>query len=157
MTPRRRRPAYVTDERGQAGGIEAVPFGLLILIVGALLIANAWAVVDAKMAVVAAAREAARSAVEADNLSEADAAARRAAEAAVLGHRRNPDDLGRISLTADSGFRRCARIDVRVTYVVPAVVLPWIDGFGDFEVSATHSEIVDPFREGVDDTGAAQC
>ncbi|MBA2283441.1 MAG: hypothetical protein H0W25_19710, partial [Acidimicrobiia bacterium] len=48
------------DERGQMGGIEALPFGLLIFVVGALLVANAWAVIDAKLAVTAAAREAAR-------------------------------------------------------------------------------------------------
>ena len=55
------------DERGQAGGVEALPFGLLIFVVGALLVASAWVVVDAKLAVVSAAREAARTYVEAED------------------------------------------------------------------------------------------
>ena len=41
-------------------GMEVIPFGLLTFVVGALLVANAWAVIDAKMAVSAAAREATR-------------------------------------------------------------------------------------------------
>jgi hypothetical protein len=32
-------------DSGQVGGIEALPFGLLVFVVGALLVANAWAVV----------------------------------------------------------------------------------------------------------------
>ena len=47
-------------DAGQVGGIEALPFGLLIFVVGSLLIANAWAVVDAKFATDAAARQAVR-------------------------------------------------------------------------------------------------
>ncbi len=57
------------DDRGQVAGIEAVPFGILIFVVGALLIANAWAVIDVKMAVTSAAREAARTYVEAPSHS----------------------------------------------------------------------------------------
>ncbi|MGV3758684.1 MAG: hypothetical protein ACO1PW_03960 [Actinomycetota bacterium] len=47
-------------DRGQVAGIEAIPFGLLIFVLGGLLLANAWAVVDAKLATDAAAREAVR-------------------------------------------------------------------------------------------------
>jgi Mg2+/Co2+ transporter CorC len=43
------------SDEGVVGGLEALPFGLLIFVVGALLIANVWAVVDAKLAVSAAA------------------------------------------------------------------------------------------------------
>ena len=57
-------------DAGQVGGIEALPFGLLVFVVGALLIANAWAVVDAKFATDAAARQAVRTFVEGDE--EAD-------------------------------------------------------------------------------------
>jgi hypothetical protein len=32
------------DDRGQVGGIEVLPFGLLVFVVGTLLVANAWAV-----------------------------------------------------------------------------------------------------------------
>ncbi|MGZ4694068.1 MAG: hypothetical protein ACXWA3_10620, partial [Acidimicrobiales bacterium] len=68
--PEARRPAkrWLTrpgsfdrrDDRGQLAGIEVLPFGVLVFVVGALLITNAWAVVDAKIAVDAASREAVR-------------------------------------------------------------------------------------------------
>ena len=32
-------------DAGQVGGIEALPFGLLVFVIGALLVANCWAVV----------------------------------------------------------------------------------------------------------------
>ena len=41
-----------SDDRGQVGGIEALPFGLLVFVVGALLVANTWAVVDASVSLV---------------------------------------------------------------------------------------------------------
>ena len=60
------------DEHGQVGGIEGLVFGVLVFVFGALLVANAWAVVDAKSAASVAAREAARVCVES---SYADAVA----------------------------------------------------------------------------------
>src|SRR5439155_1513782 len=74
-------------------GIEAIPFGLLTFVVGALIVANAWAVIDAKIAVSAAAREATRAYAEApadaDPLGLADAAAREA----IQGAGRDPGQL----------------------------------------------------------------
>ena len=45
MRRMRRWDGLMADDRGQVGGIEALPFGLLVFVVGALLVANAWAVV----------------------------------------------------------------------------------------------------------------
>ena len=45
MTPIRRR-----GERGQAGGMEVLPFGLLVFVAGTLLLVNIWGVVDTKFA-----------------------------------------------------------------------------------------------------------
>ena len=66
-------------------GIEAIPFGILIFVVGALLIANIWAVIDAKAAVDAAAREATRSYVESqvDGTATPDAASDAAVQAGL--------------------------------------------------------------------------
>ena len=140
------------DERGAVGGLEAIPFGFLVFVVAVLLVANAWAVVDAKLAVTAAAREAARTWVEGDGAGDE---ARAAADEALRGHGRDPARL-ELELTAPTGFGRCAPVVVRATYRVPALPLPWIGGFGDgFEVSSRHSERVDPFRDGV--PGAATC
>ena len=47
-------------DRGQAGGMEVLPLGFLVLVSVTLVIANAWGVIDARMAVSAAAREAVR-------------------------------------------------------------------------------------------------
>jgi hypothetical protein len=55
--------AGITDsDAGMVGGIETLPFGLLVFVVGSLLVAQAWAVVDAKLAVDAAASRAATAA-----------------------------------------------------------------------------------------------
>jgi hypothetical protein len=135
-------------DRGQVGGIEAVPFGVLIFVVGALLCANAWAVVDAKMAVDAAAREATRAYVESQGTS-ADAVA--AGRDAMAAHGRDPGraEIWLSDMTA-GGFQRCARATFSVSYEVPALTLPWIGGYGDaFTVTSHHSELVDPYRNGV--------
>ena len=149
-----------SGDGGQVGGIEALPFGLLIFVVGILLIANAWAVVDAKLAVEAAARQAARSYVEADvgdafTADDAEAAAVRAGREALAAHGRDPEAAS-VALTGleavggQEGFTRCARATFTATYDVPALTIPWIGGFGDgFEVTSTHSELIDPYRDGV--------
>ena len=142
-----------SPERGQAGGIEALPFGLLVFVVGALLVASAWAVVDTKLAVVSAAREAARTYVEADDREAATEAASLAATEAMANHgRRGPAE---VTFQEPPAFTRCAVVTVRVAYQVPAVPLPWIGGLGSIEVSARHSERIDPFRNGL--PGVAAC
>ncbi|MGH9226646.1 MAG: hypothetical protein ACRD2W_23310 [Acidimicrobiales bacterium] len=136
------------DEAGQLAGAEALPFGLLVFVVGVLLVANAWSVVDAKLTVSAAAREATRAYVEAppdaDPLERADAAARESVRAAG----RNPDKLTVTPLEAE--FSRCAEVRFEARYQLPAFKIPFVGGFGDGMVAvARHSEIVDPYRSGV--------
>ena len=116
------------DEAGQAGGLEAIVFGLLTFVVGVLLAANAWAVVDAKMAMSAAAREATRAYVETPEGSDPMARAEAAAREAVRGHGRDPD---RMELRAlESGLTRCQVVRFEARYQVPAVGLPFIGGGG---------------------------
>lgn len=135
--------------------MEALAFGLLIFVVGTLLVANTWAVIDAKMAVDAAAREAARSYVEARSLSDADTSATRAAREAITAQGRTAARL-QLEITARPGFERCARVTVTAHYPVAAINLPIIGGFGHrFWVSSTHSELVDPYAAGL--PGATAC
>jgi hypothetical protein len=145
-----------SDDRGQVAGIESIPFGLLIFVVGALLIAKAWAVIDVKMTVTSAAREAARTYVEAPDHATGVDAARNAALEAIRSHGRR-DDLATVAgPTSANAFARCARVTFTVTYPVPAITLPFIGGFGtSFTVKASHSELVDPFRNDV--PGEAIC
>src|SRR5262249_44984349 len=81
------------DDRGQIAGIEAVPSGILLFGVGALLIANAGTGIDVKMAVTSAAREAARTYVEAPDHDTGIANAEAAARAALVSHGRNGDRM----------------------------------------------------------------
>jgi len=148
------RPDRAGDD-GQVGGIEALPFGVLIFVIGTLLIANIWTVVDAKMAVDAAAREATRRYVEAADGSGAEQGAVEAGLAALEAHGRDPSraDVRLASLVTPDGraaFERCARATFSASYTVPALTLPLVGGFGEgFEVKSSHSELVDPFRDGV--------
>jgi hypothetical protein len=129
---------------------------VLLFVVGALLIANAWAVIDAKMTVTSAAREAARSYVEGTDADDARARADAAARDAVRAHGRNADRATIDGPDSADAFSRCNRITFAVTYPVPALTLPFIGGFGHaFDVTATHSELVDPFRNDV--PGEAVC
>lgn len=148
------------DDRGQAGGIEALPFGVLVFVVGTLLVANAWAVVDAKLAVDAASRQATRHFVEAEvagtgAVDDAAASAREAGLAALAAHGRRAERAdvrltGLVPAPGQAGYSRCARATFTATYVVPALSLPWIGGFGNgIDVVSSHSELVDPYRHGV--------
>lgn len=147
--PRRR-----ADERGQVGGIEAVPLGLLVLVVATLLAVNAWAVLEAKSAVVGAARAAARAYVEAPDARVAEEAAERAATEAYEGGGRDP---GRLRVEQVEGrFARCGPVTFEAHTRVPTVVVPWLGGWGDgFTVRARHREVVDPYRSGL--PGSADC
>ena len=147
MTALRRR---LHDERGAVGGLEVLPFGLLVFVVGALLVANAWGVIDAKVAASASAREAVRTFVESD-AGSTDAAWREALAAAhetMAGHGRSVD---RREFHPTGVLQRCGPVSVEVSYRVPAIALPWIGGFGPGVVVARgrHAEIVDPYRDGV--------
>jgi hypothetical protein len=142
------RRRWRRDESGQLAGIEAIPFGLLTFVVGALFVANAWAVIDAKIAVSSAAREATRAFVEApvdgDPLALADAAAR----SAIEGAGRDPAQLVLTALEAT--FARCETVRFEASYQIPAIKIPWVGGFGSgFTATARHAEVVDPYRTGV--------
>ena len=143
------------DERGQVGGIEALAFGGLVCVFGTLLVVNAWAVVDAKSATAAAAREAARTFVEAVPAEDADLQARAAGLAALEGFGRRPTDA--VVRRVEGTGRRCARVVYEAASAVPLVQVPVIGSFGrGFRVSSRHSEVVDPYRSGVGG-GAATC
>jgi hypothetical protein len=146
--------AAARDEAGQVGGLEAVVFGVLVFVVGTLLVANAWGVVDAKLAAGAAAREAARAYVEAPSGRAAGGLARQAAADSIAGQGREP---ARMDIRVLSGqFVRCSRVTIEVRYPVPVVSLPWIGRAGTgFTVAARHSELVDPYRGSL--PGSARC
>lgn len=150
MTSLTRPARRLVGDDGQVGGIEAIPFGLLVFVVGGLLIANAWAVVDAKLATDAAAREAARAFVEAPDEHGAALAAESAARAAITGHGRD-GDRAEVRAVGPLHFARCERATFEVSYRIPALNLPFVGGLGPapFTVRSQRSEVVDPFRDDV--------
>lgn len=134
------------------GGIEALPFGILIFVVGSLLIANAWAVVDAKFATDAAARQAVRTYVEGTDPASARLDAYAAGIESVRAHGRDPSRATVVAV-GEAPLVRCARVTFEARYEVPALSLPFIGGYGAaFSVRSTHSELVDPFRNGLPGT-----
>jgi len=152
---RRHLPA-LGDEGGVIGGAEILPFGFLVFVVGTLLLLNVWGVIDGKLAAGAAAREAARAYVESPGPAEVameDAVG--AATAAFEGHRIRTDTLS-VRAIDSTAFERCATATFEITYAVPTIRLPWIGGLGGsaVEVRARHSEVVDPYRDGVPFGGA---
>lgn len=136
-----------SGQRGVVGGIEVLPFGLLIFVGGALLIANAWAVVDAKLTVEASAREAGRAYGEAPDGDRAARAADAAARDVIANAGRNPE---RLILERRGRFERCQVVEHTATYRVPALTIPFVGGFGQgTTVVGRHREVVDPFRAGL--------
>ena len=153
MTPGRRR-----DESGQVGGIEAVAFGMLVLVIGVLIISNAWGVIDAKTAAAEAAREAARTfaTAPAGTDPQADGLAHQAALDTLhqLGWTRAGISVQRTAGT----FIRCAVVTYEVSIPVPVLRLPWMrSDLSAFRATASHSEQVDPYRSGIPGAGAADC
>jgi hypothetical protein len=141
--------------RGDAGvvaGGDAVVFGVLLFVVGSLMITNLWSIVDARTAAQSAARESARTVVETDDVGSVVVQAEVVAVATWQSYGRT----SAIGVTLDGSMQRCAPITVTVTAQVPLVRLPLIGwDAGRTEVSASHTEIVDPFRSGV--PGQAAC
>jgi hypothetical protein len=145
-----RRPTW--DERGQVGGVEGLFFGVAVFVLGTLVVANAWGVIDAKMAASSAAREATRSFVEssAGSTAGALAEAEAAAAATITGYGRSADKMRFEAEEAE--LRRCARVTLRVEYPVPLITIPVLGRYGTgFTARARHSEVVDPFRSGLSD------
>ena len=146
MTARR-----LQGDAGQVAGIEALPFGLLLFVVGSLLVANAWAVIDAKFATDAAAREAVRSFVEADpEAGDPVGAAITAGLGAIGGHGRDAA-RARVGPVGSAVLERCQRVEFEALYEVPALTIPFLGTFGNgpITVRSTSSELVDPFRDGL--------
>lgn len=170
--PPRRVEVVHADEDGLSAGAEALVFGVLVFVVGAIIVLNGWAVLDAKFAVNAAAREATRTIVEGGDVSRlamvgdddsggVGGTVRAVAAETMAGHGKDTTDL-EVRLT-DSPWRssadrpdRCARVTVQVHTPVRGIEMPFLGGWGGaITVTGEHSELVDPFRSGL--TGSADC
>lgn len=152
--------SYRDADEGAVAGLEALAFGALIFVAGTLLIVNAWGVIDAKFAVSAAAREATRSFVEAPGASVADARsqAHDAALRTLVGHGKAGVPHIEVAMAGETpggGLVRCAPVVATVRYHVPSLFVPFVGTFGGhgFAVQGTYTEVVDPFRSGLEGGG----
>jgi hypothetical protein len=149
------RRSRARGDEGVVGGVEVLPLAVLVLVAGTLIVANLWALVEARLSASSAAREAVRTYVEAADHDTGWAAATVAA-ASVMGPRASEPgrfDLELVDADADR-FNRCVRITVQARYRVPPLTVPWLDGLGQgVEVTATATEVVDPYRDGLAGVG----
>ena len=152
----RRGGTRCRGDSGQVGGIEAVAFGMLVLVLGVVIIGNAWGVIDAKAAATDAAREAARTFATAPALTdgEADAAARQAGTDTL--HELGWTVPGATVRRTSGTFARCSLVTYEVSVPVPVLRIGWIrSGVSAFRAVASHTEQVDPYRSDV--PGVAAC
>ncbi len=141
-------------DTGQIGGFEVLPFGFLLFVSVTLLLVNVWGVIDAKLAVTSAAREAARVYSESDDESSARLAAVARATETLTAYGRG-GQRGSIDVPVLPRLERCARLTVTVSYEVPGIAVPFLGGLGTRTVSSSFTEIVDPYRDRID--GDARC
>lgn len=142
-------------DAGQVGGFEVLPFGFLLFVSVTLLFVNVWGVIDAKLAVTSAAREAARAYSESDDENSARlAAAARATE--TLDAYGRDGDRASIDVPVLPTLERCTRVTLTVSYEVPGIVVPFLGGIGGPRtVASSFTEVVDPFRDRL--AGVARC
>ncbi|WP_419945835.1 hypothetical protein [Candidatus Poriferisodalis sp.] len=144
------------DQRDEAGlvGAEVLPFVVLVFVVGTLMFAQAWTALDAKLAVIAGAGEAARAFVEhpGGRASDATGSAVTAGTAAISGYR--IDGTGAIAPVGMPRLARCERVTFEASQEVPQLALAR-SRRSSMIIRARASEIVDPFRHGLG--GRAPC
>jgi hypothetical protein len=139
-----------------AGG-EVLPLAILVVVIGTMIAANAWGIVDGRFAAESAAREASRAYVEAPSSDEASPDAHQAGRSTIAAIGRDPERL-ELTIRHPDGrpYGRCVPVTVTARYRVPLVPLPGPGGFGEsVTVAVTHHERIDPWRSGVDAGGCA--
>ena len=133
-------------DRGMVAGGEALAFGTLVLLVGALVLVNVWSVVETRSAVDAAAREYLRAYTRAEHWDDALAAGDWAVRT-TLAERGTPLGGLRIDPPAAAGFGPCGRAAVTLTATVPAARLPLVGELSATEVQVTHAELIGAHEE----------
>jgi len=127
-------------------GAESLAIGTLVLFVGMVLVINAWAVIDTRSTLEAAAREYLRAYTEADD----PAGALRAGDAAlsdVLADRTELAQRVRVEAPDAARFGPCAPAGVVVSVTVEAIRMPIVSGFGSHEVTVRAVELIDAHQE----------
>ena len=139
--------ARIRDDRGVVAGSDVLFFGVVMITFTSLVIMNAWLAIDASLAVSNAAREGARTFVESDP-AQAQGRSEAAMNEVMAQYGRNDGSLSH-SISIDGGtFARCAVVTTVANYDIDLISVPFFGAFGNYTISATHSERIDPFRSG---------
>lgn len=148
VSPLARRLAR--DEGGFVAGAEALILGVLVFVFGTLAILNGWAVLDAKFATNAAAREAVRAVVASDAGAGADTLAARATFAAAQAAGAHGYDATAVEIQHLSALPggRCEPVRIRAQISVRSTIVPGLAGPAVFLVGSEYEEVIDPFRSG---------
>lgn len=133
-------------ERGQAAGVEALPFGVLVFVTGTLIAVSAWGVLTARGVADAAAREYLRAYTRAPSAEQARAAGRRLAGEVFSARGVDP---ARVTMEEPTVFQACAPATVRVRVVVPLIRAPFIGALSETAVEVERTDRVDAYRVGV--------
>ena len=141
-----RRATRARSEGGAVAGAEALLFSVLILLAGAIFLIDAWAALDARAALGAAAREYTRSYTEQHDQAAADAAGARAMKDSLS---MRGVDAAQVEAVVELpiGFGPCAPVEVVLRATVPWIQAPFLDRLDDTTVEVRHRELIDAHRE----------
>lgn len=141
--------------------------GVLVFVTGSLLLLSMWTIVDAKLAVESAAREATRAVVESSSdalLAGAGAAHTVATDAAVraMSAQRGPPDAASgatwslVDVAVTGRFARCGSVTATVEVTIDTPRLPIVGRrLTASSIRGSHVERIEPYRAGlpIDDGG----
>ena len=129
------------SDRGQAAGFEMWAIGILVFVAGTLLVAQAWATLNARSSAGQMAQEYLRAYSESSTHLEATDSADRALRSVasarhVIAYR----------VTPPTQFGPCQLVAVTVAIDLPAMRIPFVGSWGEHTVTATRRELTDPYR-----------
>ena len=133
--------------RRERGAVEVLAPAVLVGLAGTLLLVQAWAVLDARLAVQGAAHAAGRAYVAEARPASAATRAHEAASLAYAGAGQDPRAL-RLEIVAPPGaVQRCAVVRFIAVASVPSLRLPFLGRFGPpVTVRGRDAQLVEPFR-----------
>ena len=125
-------------------------FSVLILVAGAVVLVDVWAVIDSRAALDAATREYTRSFTEQRDRAAAHDRGTAAAQASLRHRGIDPAEV-ELEVRMPRGFGPCAPVEVVARRRVPWVRAPFLDQAGETVVQVEQRELIDPHREVIAD------
>lgn len=134
------------NQGGFVAGTESLAFGVLILVAGAILIVNAWSMVDSRLTLDAAAREYLRSYTEASDPLAATTQGRSALLRVIDGRAALVEGLS-MQEPDPASFGPCAPALLELSVDVPSIRMPFVGDFGSHQVNVRHVELINAHKQ----------